>query len=133
MDRSDFFISFSPWIILIISMLISIFIKWDWVIYLGVVIALIIFIYSCNLTYIHNQRNFYICIPVTLAKTTLGFFFVFTLIDIINPSGKTAYYREVRRTNTLIVFTILSVLIGYLINGHAVYQRKDWALPDSDN
>lgn len=129
MDLSDLFISFSGWIIMLLSVFVSALLEWDWVFKVGCVMSVLIAFYTAYKAYTYNMNNLYYAIPVGVAKILLGFLYAITWIDAVNPSGKTASQRTYNRRTSFIIIGLITPVLYKLVNGRNVYAKNEWPMP----
>ena len=129
MDSSDLFISFSGWIIMIFGVFASALLEWEWVFKVSCAVSAAIAFYTAYKAYTYNMKNLYHAIPVGLGKILLGFLYVITWIDAINPSGKTASQRTHNRRTAFIIIGLITPVLYKLVNGHDVYAKNEWPVP----
>lgn len=130
MDSSDLFVSFSGWIVLLVSLIAGMLLDLKWPIYFGIASAILIAIYSMYLAFAYNKHSFLVAIPVGFAKFILGMLYVLAWVQAISPGGRTAADRSHNRKTAFIAIGLLTPLFYRLVNGLEVYQRKGWALPN---
>ncbi len=66
-------------------------------------------------TYKANNGQMIHTLLAFVTKIPIGIIFVFHLLEIINPSGKTINERRQNRRNTLVVLTLLTPIIAGLV------------------
>lgn len=129
MNEGDLFMSFSGWIVMLASALIAFVLHWDWVFYVGCVIAAMIVVRTTYMAYLYNMKNLSYAIPVGLAKILLGLVYVLTWLQAIDPGGKTASERRENRITAFIIIGLITPLLYKLVNGREVYAKNGWPLP----
>jgi len=79
-------------------------------------------------TYKANNGQMIHTLLAFVTKIPIGIIFVFHLLEIINPSGKTINERRQNRRNALVVLTLLTPIIaGLVVNKEgSFFNPKSW-------
>jgi len=126
LNQKDMFISFSGWISVIIGGFFALYLEWHFMMYIGLIIAAIVAVYSTYLAFVFNGRDFAVAIPIGIAKLLLGLVYVINVAKFIDPDRKNASQRRESRINAMIVIALLTPLLGILINGEEVCEINGW-------
>ncbi len=125
LDKKDVLISFSPWIIMLITMFFVGYLDLSKTFYnIGIGVAIISGLFIIYKTGMDN-RKLWLALPLGVLKIIISFIYVFSIFGLIfNPKDKNGNYSD--RTSSLIFLGLLSLLIYSLINGEEVYEKNGW-------
>ena len=122
MDTGDLLLSFTPYAILFISVLLSEF-AWDWGVYAGLALSALVMSWIVYKSFKFNH-DFLPSISTALAKLVLSFVYLANILRTASPSGESKSERRRNKKSALILLALLTPLVYKLVNGERVLARR---------
>jgi len=122
MDDTDVYLTFTPFILIVISFLLAMF-TWSWMGYIGVGVSFITVIFIFYRSYVFNKRKVFKSLATAVAKLVLSFLYVINIIGALSPSGKNTSEKRYARSSSFVWLAFLTPLLYKLVNGERVTAK----------
>lgn len=124
-DADDLMASFIGWVAWIVCIILSLFLEWRWLMYVGHCVAIYFAYESARRAHLFNNGIWRLSLPVGIAKVMLSFIYIVTWMEALEPGGKTAAQKQENRIFALMIVGLLTLLFTKLVNGEAVMARRN--------
>jgi len=123
-SKGDLFLSFSGWLVALISLALENLFRKDYLIPVGLSIGGVIELYALVLSVKYNRNKKITGFFIGITKIVLAFLFLLQIFSALDSGGKSR-----RRGNAVKSFFLLAIVgwfVKSLINGERVYEQNDW-------
>lgn len=127
-DTGDIFVPFCAPLAMIGFGALGAMLQMEYLIYVGAIVAVGIIAFVFKRSFDYNV-DFIPSFTVALAKVALSWIYIFKIMEIINPGGKTMLERSRRRGFAILVVALLTPLVMRLVNGERVFANRGVGLP----